>query len=1138
MYLAPRWAFSAQAIDATGDARLAKGIHIRALLSDVLGLPSAPLLVYRLPVDFGEKLWRRDVVWVDSHGTVLSYPFTVTPDNPVTGWLPVGSTCCWFSMEGTAAPIIIRPPFSLPIGVVDATVNKTVANPALIPSAAVTPSVADAAKAQTVRPVAGPVIQLSPAVKDALTSAVPITATPITTAPVATTPINKVPITVPPTIFHRLAAFQLDAVVSTARGPAVVATRTGQPYIVAASHIEQVVVHGSGTVTGAEWVDAGRLGTLGDRLQLWKQWSLPVQSGPRYLAEVNPTANSKLRTQSGAPTRHALYQEPTAADVASASTATPNDELNRVTALAPDLDNWLQRLVSDTSADPWSLVQNFTVQAGEDTSNPDTQGAASMPLLRMALQSIMDPGLARWSGFYEVDTAPAVSAPAGATRTTAYYAIAGIWPLDRKRIPQALIDTLPPGSIFDSSQIPVNKRLPMKVQGELPKGEYVELWVVAAAAIGAPGNPPLAPALAPEPGTWMPSPPTAPIRQIPIDISGLFPGALLAFARQDTSGIVPLNPVDRNNAPMPIVSSPTKASTVSGVAQVTDRKAPPGVLTYRLSQSDWFGRFSPWAKVNAPDQARTAPPKPTPEVFYTPPAPVGSAPLAGTLLVRVPIPADAALPPGCGPLTGLIVQAAAADVGFNVNATYSLSGGSGVTITPAVAGPPPKPATLNIQFNGPALNVAASTTVSITAQWQTATAVSIVSDTVQRFIGDPRPAPPPVIPSSLRYAAKPDAMNRARFEIDLPAVAGAQYRVYFADENQLLKGVQNLIASTDPQVTSALKSQANAALPDLTAALAMNATDRAAAFMAHSALYTYDMFQNLTQTAVAPGTFAHSLPGDLKTLSFYRVLTWNAANVGSDFLTSPLVPVAVPNDPPPARPAISVKPAQDVSGVIIGAAVTVRVTRTAVDPVQYRVRRSFAGATPDPRRMLVIYEGVLPASGTGAAPVSGFNSGPNGVTFVHTDATGIKPWHRYAWCVELRGGAPIGSPSGTTIHGDYGPPSKPASTMIVPPNPPDPVATFTGVRNGSGKADLSWTVTGNPVEMMSTDMGPHRFELYRIPAGARPVLVAMTTVPQAGADNVFRFTDPDTPADSVSYRVVVVDPLGRASQPSLTVKLT
>jgi hypothetical protein len=485
-----------------------------------------------------------------------------------------------------------------------------------------------------------------------------------------------------------------------------------------------------------------------------------------------------------------------------------------------------------------------------------------------------------------------------------------------------------------------------------------------------------------------------------------------------------------------------------------------------------------------------------------------------------------------------MVNATAPDVGYSINATYSVSGGGGATVTPAVAGPPPKPATLNIQFSGPALNVTASTTVSITAQWQTATAVSIVSDPVQRFIGDPRPAPPPVIPSALRYAAKPDAMNRARFEITLPAVTGAKYRVYFADENQLLKGLLNLTTSTDPQVTAALKSQATAALPGLTAALAMNATDRAAAFMAHSALYTYDMFQNLTQTAVAPGTFAHSLPGDLKTLSFYRILTWNAANVPSDFLTSPLVPVAVPNDPPPARPAISVKPAQNASGVIVGAAVTVRVAKTAVDPVQYRVRRSFAGATPDPRRMLVIYEGALPAGGGGVSPVSGFNSGPNGVTFVHTDSTGIKSWHRYAWAVELRGGAPIGSPPGTTIHGDYGPPSKPASTMIVPPNPPDPVATFTGVRDGSGKAELAWTVTGSPVEMMSTDMGPHKFELYRIPAGARPVVVPMATIPQAGADNVFHFTDPDTPAGSVSYRIVVIDPLGRASQPSPTVNLS
>lgn len=1093
MYLAPRWALSAQAIDASGDPRLAKGVHVRALLSDVLGLPAAPLVVYRLTGDIGLKFQRTDVRWVDSRGAVLSYPFTVTPDNPVTGWLPPGSNCCWFAMNGQAATIFVRPPFALPVGAF--------------------PHAVSAAPTFSSTHVSSSV--------DSATAAIPAGAA-------AATPAS-IPLLAPTSIFNRLAAFQLDAVVSTSRGPAVVATRTGQPYTVAASHIEQVVVHGSGTVRGAAWIDAASL-NLGARLQQWRQWSLPVHTGPRYLPGPDPINDAKQRIQVGAPTRHALFQEPSVAEVSSASAASPADEANRVNGLTPDFDQWLQRLVSDTSADPWSLPHNFTVQAGADASNPDTQGTASIPLLGMVLQSMMDPSLARWAGVYDLD----VPVPGGTGGTT-FYIISGVWQLDRNHVPKELIEMLPAGSIFDSSKIPLDKRMPVKVDGKLPKGEFVELWVVAAAVNGAPGNHPLGPGIAPRPGTWMPSPPSAPVRQIPIDFSGMVPGASLAFARKDASGVVPLNPVDKHGAPLPIVASPSKASTVSGVSRVTDRKAPPGVLTYRLAQSDWFGRFGPWTFADAPDQPRTAPPRPTPEVFYTPPAPAGSGLLAGTLFVRVPIPADSALPPGCSPLTNLLLTLQASDVGYNVNASYPVTGGSGATVIPASTGTPPKPSMLSIQLNGPALGVAVSTTVTLKAQWQTSTATSLESDPVQRFIGDPRPAPPPVLPSALRYAAKPDAMNRARFEITLPTVSGAKYRVYFADENQLLKGMENLANSTDSQIPASLKTQAASALPLLTSALAENVTDRAAVFMGHSALYTYDMFQNLTMTAVDPGTFAHSLPGDLKTLTFYRVITWTASNVGSDFLTSPLVPVAVPNDPPPARPAISVKPAQDSSGAIIGAAITVRVAKTAVDPVHYRVRRSFAGATPDPRRMLVLYEGSL-TEGSGS-PVSRLTSGPNGVTFVHTDATSIKPWHRYAWAVELRGGAPIGSPSGTTIQGDYGPPSKPASTMIVPPDPPASVATFSGSRDGSGNAALQWTVSGNSIEMMSTDMGPHKFELYRIAAGTRPVLVPMLTAPQPGDDHAFHFTDPNTPVGNVGYRIVVVDPLGRASQPSPTVSL-
>jgi hypothetical protein len=91
MGLSPAWAFSGQAIDAVGDAHLAPGMHYRVLTNPLLGLPVVPLVIGKIRLgQMAKGYTRRDVIWIDSHGTILTTPFTVTPDNPVTGHLPAG----------------------------------------------------------------------------------------------------------------------------------------------------------------------------------------------------------------------------------------------------------------------------------------------------------------------------------------------------------------------------------------------------------------------------------------------------------------------------------------------------------------------------------------------------------------------------------------------------------------------------------------------------------------------------------------------------------------------------------------------------------------------------------------------------------------------------------------------------------------------------------------------------------------------------------------------------------------------------------------------------------------------------------------------------------------------------------------
>ncbi len=89
--LPPRWAMGASGIDGVGDPHLADGIHLRVYVAPQLGLPVCPFLVYRVEEEIVRELvargTRTGIAWVDSHGRVLTLPFTVTPDNPVTGHL-------------------------------------------------------------------------------------------------------------------------------------------------------------------------------------------------------------------------------------------------------------------------------------------------------------------------------------------------------------------------------------------------------------------------------------------------------------------------------------------------------------------------------------------------------------------------------------------------------------------------------------------------------------------------------------------------------------------------------------------------------------------------------------------------------------------------------------------------------------------------------------------------------------------------------------------------------------------------------------------------------------------------------------------------------------------------------------------
>src|SRR5262249_26325261 len=154
-------------------------------------------------------------------------------------------------------------------------------------------------------------------------------------------------------------------------------------YVVAASHIEHVVVRGSGTVTGVRWIEASSILSSGP----WRQWSMPVASGPRYVTATNADNDAKSRVLAGAPSRRGLYEDARSGSAAPAPPVTPADEWTRVEPLTSDLRAWLSRITHDTSAPPDQLLQTFTVDTGATT------GTGALPILPSAMQAAVDPGL-------------------------------------------------------------------------------------------------------------------------------------------------------------------------------------------------------------------------------------------------------------------------------------------------------------------------------------------------------------------------------------------------------------------------------------------------------------------------------------------------------------------------------------------------------------------------------------------------------------------------------------------------------------------------------------------------------------------------------------------------------------------------
>ena len=1012
--LAPQWAFSAQAIDGAGDSHLSPGIHLRLLVSQLLGLPIRPFAVSRIALGQGAVNTpggvRSDITWTDSHGATLAAPFTVSAGNPVTGWLPAPAqgVCCWIE------------------------------------------------------------VLASPAVGSTL---------------------------------------KVDAVVNTDRGPAAVATAAQPKYRLSASRIERVVVTGNGTVNGVAWVNA--INVAKETASIYRLLSLPMTGGQRYGGVATAAADASARVARGAPTRTPLYDAVTAANAMSApAILNPTAaEASRIATVTPRPAAWLDRLVNDLSKPPDELIETLAVSelAG---------GTSDVSCLGGLWLAALDAGVNRWLGFGDVDNTPPSNAPGDVIA----YVIHGGWQQGLGSIDDPdLFFTLPAAAKLSTVAAMAATLPPGVAMPPQAKAPFWDLHTVACATIASPPARPLVPTLTVSQRHWMPITPPAAQREMFVRASNLMGGAAAALARVDASGTIGLN--DRpSSGTLPLVPSAPDDATTPGQGEFFDRNAPATAVGYKLSQRDWFGRWSDWSQVNAPAGQRPEPPRPVLQVFYTPPgpdtfgSPITNAPLAGQIGIQVPVPPIDGLAPGSLLLASLRIT---------VNGA--------VTVIPILK-PSMPPALLNWNLPGPPISRCGSVKVTITARWvDTSSVQSVDSAPIIRTLHDPRPPVPVALDYPLAYGSRPDVTNKSRIDLRWTPVAGQQrFRIFYADETTLVGYAEKAKASnglTSAEATLLLNEIVNQTAPE-----------RAASFKIHIGIFARDAFELLSGDPIeaAPNpvelNFVHRVSGSMRVLNVYRIVSASESSQESDFALAPTLIYAVPNDGPPNAPTIDVVPdAVNPHAVTV----TLTVPPGGVAATGYRLRRSSATAI-DPHRMLIAQTGSVPPSVNGKPQVATFTDA--GAS--EASANGVlRFWNTYLWRAEVRGGPAIGGgPSG-----EWSRASGVASLALVPNDPPDPIVKPT-IQPGPTPGSWQIVCLCDAPALRGGSLGVYRLDLYRTLPGdierLRKRFLPDDDPKNGGLDpqGVCTLVDAPDPNSTIAkdtlYRVVVVDPMGRLSTPS------
>ncbi|WP_140635950.1 hypothetical protein [Methylibium rhizosphaerae] len=1086
---APAWAFTAEAIDGVGDTHLPAGVHVRALPSPQLGIPATPLAVYRsvLTPDHVKRLaLSGGVIWVDSQGQHLTEPFQVTPDNPVYGYFPRPDVI-WAELNAVPAILPNTPSPLIPIHEITPTAGRL--TPRLTVPVSRMVATAAASTAATTTP--------------ALSTATASPSATVTSATIAT-PVN--PGGIASAAAGKPAPLRFEALTSTAQGPAAFQSRSKAPYVLAAWTIPMVRVVGQGTVNGIRWLAFERAKEF-QRDELWEVWSLPIDTPtPRYVPTANARMEAKDRVNRAAVLKQPMYVAYGATGPAAAPSATGADALARVGQVDGELQRWLDILLNDMSAPTWELQDTHGI-TGQAKSN------VSIPIEPFMLAGAVDPDVGHHLAFGDVDS----KVPA-ADGSLVLYRVRGLWRWTPQRWNifqrpafSAAVRAKPEDAVQFFPELKQFDIVPTE------EGPFVDLHTMAVAMRGTPPDVPGSVNwITTEDRGWLAAPPPPNVRRaLRLLANGFVPHAVSALAAADGNGLRTLHPFPKvgritigkplpSGTPLPVIVSRPVDATGPGEGRFEDRDAPAGAVDYQLAQGDWFGRWSGWTHRTAPAKARTVPMKPTIELYPQPPtvpSPVPNGLLHGTIEVRIPIPRTPDLPAGGSALMRLDLDETFAGLATTTT-SYTLGSLAGATLE---LHPAPAHDILVIHRNGPDLPRCGSKKVTYTARWiDVLNLVSPNADPASRTIMDPRPPEAPPVITELRYTARPDVQGHARVDLDFGSTVGTRYRVFASNETILLKALQN-----DGHV--AARNDILSAAPG---------APRAMKFKQYKALFGWDHFENLTKQPIEATSsttrFVHRVSGSLDVLTIYRVLGEGPTGVLSEITESELVPFAVPNLGAPARPQIAVVNA-GLDPTTSGVKLRVKVPRAKAAPKAWRLRRASVPVS-DPLRMDLV------AHGSVSSPIVE----RDGTSFDITVSEPLKAWRHYRFAVEVQADDPPGAPTvGVVLPGEWSEASATAQLAVIPPDEP---AAATSVSVANVAEGLKVTMHHPAaISLISTALGDHRFETWRVEPGKRPTLRELLFI--RGAGDVWEAVDPGVVAPPGTYVTVsVIDPIGRRSE--------